>query len=144
MQTGFTLCSLVREKADPSSFPLSVISKLFFRDAAWPSAATFPPEVALPLLRAEWSRNEQLLRRGSTDFSWISPCEPLVHMIAARNQPDEIPELLEMIAKPFPKDGWVAALAQGLKRAGTTIDKVDKEKKLASVFDQAGASATTA
>jgi putative heme-binding domain-containing protein len=65
-------------------------------------------------------------------------------MIAARNQPDEIPELLEMIAKPFPKDGWVAALAQGLKRAGTTIDKVDKEKKLASVFDQAGASATTA
>jgi putative membrane-bound dehydrogenase-like protein len=46
-------------------------------------------------------------------------------------------ELLDVVAGENTKPGWIRAFGEGLKRTGSTIAKVDKDKKLAAVFGNA-------
>lgn len=62
----------------------------------------------------------------------------LIHVIGAKNEPKEIASTLGFLTQANGSASMIRAFAEGLKRAGTTIAKVDTEKKLAAVFAKAG------
>ncbi len=66
----------------------------------------------------------------------------LVRMIGARNDTAEVNELIASLETAPRKAPLIQALATGLKRAGTTLEKVDAGKKLTAVFTLAAASAS--
>lgn len=55
-----------------------------------------------------------------------------------------VPGLIDFVAGNSVRPLWVRALGDGLRRAGTTIEKADTEKKLAAVFTKAAATAVDA
>jgi putative membrane-bound dehydrogenase-like protein len=67
----------------------------------------------------------------------------LINIIGARNESSEVQELLQL----WTRDGHhlqadkLAALGTGLRRAGTTLTKVDKEGKLNAIFTKAASTA---
>jgi putative membrane-bound dehydrogenase-like protein len=64
--------------------------------------------------------------------------EKLITVIAASKRTPAIDAaLLDVVAGDNPNAGWIRAFGEGLKRAGDTIAKVDKDKKLAAVFGKA-------
>lgn len=91
-----------------------------------------PPELALSIQN---KRNE--LKTGYSER--LTP--GLFSVIGARNDPAEVTSVIAQLgAASGSNTTLIAALAEGLKRAGTTIEKVDTEKKLAAAF---GSAATT-
>jgi putative membrane-bound dehydrogenase-like protein len=84
------------------------------------------------------SRVLKLLSQGEVNTVFQAK---LLCVVAAQNKPEEIKEIIDWLAAGNASAPLLVALSQGLKRAGTTITKVDQEKKLASIFDKATASA---
>jgi putative membrane-bound dehydrogenase-like protein len=106
----------------------------------WVNAAVLsgPPDRACPILE-----NECLLKSMGSHRRPGPVTEDLVRIIAARNERDEVNRLLFMLTDGSgnSRPSWFVALAEGLKRAGTTIAKVDTEHKLAAVFTKAASTA---
>ncbi len=111
------------------------------------------------------SNNEPLIRAavfsGSRDrtafvFNWLSfrnKAENVedqkallesIQMIGFANKKAEVSSVIEFIARSSSQSASLRALAEGLKRAGTTIAKVDKDMKLAAVFARAADTARDA
>lgn len=67
----------------------------------------------------------------------------LLGIIGARNESAEVQELLQLWTREhsYLRADKLAALGTGLRRAGTTLAKVDKEGKLNAVFTQAALTA---
>jgi len=101
----------------------------------WISAAIFShsPEVIV-----------RLFTETGRDFSRLPELMPLfarqIEIRAAWN--DRIPELIDHIVERGASPLWLRALGDGLRRAGTTIEKADTQKKLSAVFAKAAATAT--
>ncbi|WP_166647113.1 PVC-type heme-binding CxxCH protein [Prosthecobacter fusiformis] len=70
----------------------------------------------------------------------------LIDIIGARNESAEVQELLQLWTRDDSRlqADKLAALGTGLRRAGTTLAKVDKEGKLTAVFTKAVATAQDA
>ena len=62
-----------------------------------------------------------------------------IQMIGAANKKDEVASVIEFIARSASQSASLRALAEGLRRAGATIAKVDTDNKLAAVFAKAAA-----
>lgn len=61
----------------------------------------------------------------------------LVEIVGAKNDPKETGAALALLTSGDISANMIRAFAQGLKRAGSSIAKVDKDKKLAAVFAKA-------
>lgn len=64
---------------------------------------------------------------------------PLLRIVGNRNQPHELDRVIHFLTSgtPQPDPELIRAFAEGLKRAGTSITRIDKEKKLAALFAKA-------
>ena len=70
----------------------------------------------------------------------------LIRIIGSQNDPDKNQFVLNLLSAAntpaSSRNLWIGAFTQGLKRAGTTLEKVDKTKRLSSVFTAAAAVAS--
>ena len=62
-----------------------------------------------------------------------------IQMIGVANRKDEIASVIQFISRSSSQSASLRALAEGLKRAGTSIAKVDTDNKLTAVFAKAAA-----
>jgi putative heme-binding domain-containing protein len=101
------------------------------REDKWISAAllSHAPEVVAAFLKP---------LTGDPAFAKESPqfAAKLVELLAA-SQPDSREQLLEFVAGRGARPALLRAFGDGLRRGGTTIEKADKEHKLAAVFAKA-------
>jgi len=67
-----------------------------------------------------------------------------IQLIGYANRKAEVDGVVDFIARSSSQSASLRALAEGLKRAGTTIAKADTDKKLAAVFAKAGETARDA
>ena len=68
----------------------------------------------------------------------------LIATRAATARASDRTELIDFVATGAPNPLWLGALGDGLRRAGTTIEKADIGKKLAAVFASAASTAANA
>jgi len=106
------------------------------RDAGdpWISAAVLsaPPDVTGPLF-SELSRDGKFSASpAGRDF-----LRKLVQVIGAKNDAKETAVTLSQLAQGEVSASMIRAFAEGLKRAGYSIAKVDGDKKLAAIFSKA-------
>ncbi len=106
------------------------------RDAgdSWIAAAVLsaPPHVTGPLF-SELSRDEKF----STSPAGRDFLRKLAQVIGAKNDAKESAATLRMITQGNVSALMIRAFAEGLKRAGSSIAKVDADNKLAAVFAKA-------
>jgi putative membrane-bound dehydrogenase-like protein len=98
------------------------------REGGWLSHAicSMPPQHAASVL-------------GKLAESGRPPLEGLVTAVFASVKGDQQKEWLSQLAERWPSPAAIKAAAVGLRRAGTSFDKVDTEGKLAAVFQKAAA-----
>ncbi len=103
---------------------------------AWHHAAVHsaPPEFAAPVFA-------MALKGGAP----VANLKPLLVTIGAENKPDEISATLALITGQTltAQTELVTALAEGLRKAGSSIEKADRERHLQDVFASATQSATS-
>ena len=148
-QLAFTLESIL-EKAWPlNSDPKQIAAKLgpaLARLAVagyadrWQSAALLsgPPEIVTSLLFAPMTQDAALEKSAAPFIA------KLIEMRAASKAEGGAATLITFIAKREPNPLWLRALGDGLRRAGTTIEKADGEHQLAPIFTKAAATASDA
>ena len=100
----------------------------------WISAAVLsaPPEVTEVLFR-DLSHDKKF----STSAAGKDFLRKLVQVIGAKNDAKETTATLSQLAQGDVSASMIRAFAEGLKRAGSSIAKVDADKKLAAVFAKA-------
>ncbi len=105
---------------------------------AWMAAALVsgPAPVISQVLFPALARDPALAQRASTLMT------KLIELRAATVAPSDYAALLDFVSQPGTRAVWLKALGEGLKRAGTSLDKVDTGKKLGVVFDRAAQAAT--
>ena len=132
-QAGGTISSM----HIPRDTAIQALEALALKDASdpWISDAILSAEPAL------CSELFQLLTKQKPEKAFMAK---LLSVIAARNDPKDIKAGIDWLADGHADATLITSLSQGLKRAGTTIAKVDTEKKLAAMFTKAAASATDA
>ncbi|QIF05125.1 PVC-type heme-binding CxxCH protein [Roseimicrobium sp. ORNL1] len=99
-----------------------------------------PPQRALRLLEnVIGSKSAPLQSKFAGD---------LILIIGSAGEPDANRYVLKLLSSTdlpaTSRNSWISAYTQGLKRAGTTLEKVDKEGKLAAVFTSAATVAANA
>jgi len=67
-----------------------------------------------------------------------------VRATAAMNKPGSIPALIDYVAAHLNTSDGIRALGEGLRRAGTSIEKADTGHKLAAIFTKAASTALDA
>jgi putative membrane-bound dehydrogenase-like protein len=92
-----------------------------------------PPQRALRLLEnVIGSKSAPLQGKFAAD---------LIRIIGSAGEPDANRYALKLLSSPnlpaTSRNLWITSYTQGLKRAGTTLEKVDKEGKLSAVFTSA-------
>lgn len=68
----------------------------------------------------------------------------LIEIRAASKPAEGYASLIEFVAQPGTSAQWLRALGEGLKQAGSSIEKADTEKKLAAMFSRSAAIAKDA
>jgi putative membrane-bound dehydrogenase-like protein len=133
IQVGGTMGSKLGEKSDT----VETLIALARKDAGdpWISSAILSahPSFSSPVLKG--------LSQGEVDSAFQAR---LLTVVSAQKNPEEIKEIIDWLAAGNANPPLLTALSQGLKRAGTTIAKVDTENKLAAVFTKAAATADDA
>ncbi len=89
--------------------------------------------------RPYWLYGSLTFRKPAGEGPTAALQTELARMIGARNNEREVRAVIDSIAGAANKAPLVKALATGLKRAGTSLEKADTEKKLAQVFASAAA-----
>jgi putative membrane-bound dehydrogenase-like protein len=107
---------------------------------SWISAALLsgPPEVVSGVLWPAMIRDLAQARKAAAFVA------KLIEVHAASKPGPALASLIDFVAQPGTSPLWLRALGDGLRRAGTTIEKADTEKKLAGVFTRAAAAAADA
>jgi putative membrane-bound dehydrogenase-like protein len=125
----------LQQDQDLTASPLvAALVELLAKDRAnsWiaDAALALPPELAWPLF-------QQLSKQASGD----KLLSGLAQTIGARNQAAEVTGLLNWMTEGGAKPATLRAFGDGLKRAGTSIQKIDGAGKLDGVFQRAAATA---
>ena len=114
-------------------------ARLAVRDFAdkWISAALLSgsPEMVTNVLFPAMTRDPVLAKKAAPFVA------RLVEIRAASKPADGYASLIDFIAQPGTSPLWLRALGDGLRRAGTAIEKADAGKKLDAVFARAAATA---
>ncbi len=117
-------------------------ARLAERDFAdkWISAALLSgsPEMVTSVLFPAMTRDPALAKKAAPFVAH------LVEIRAAAKPAGGYAALIDFIAQPGTSPLWLRALGDGLRRAGTTIEKADAGKKLEAVFTRAAATAADA
>jgi putative heme-binding domain-containing protein len=113
------------------------LARLATRDFGdkWISTALLsaPPEIVSGVIFPAMTRDAALARRAAPFVA------ALVEIRAAMKPAEGYAALLEFIAQPGTSVLWLRAFGDGLRRAGTSIEKVDSGRKLDAVFVRAAA-----
>ncbi len=111
----------------------SVLTRFSAADRAdkWTSAAllSHAPEIVRALLKPVIA--DPAYAKESPQFA-----AKLIELLAA-SRPDAREQLLEFVAGRGTSPALLRAFGDGLRRGGTTIEKTDKDRKLAAVFSKA-------
>ncbi|MDO8542905.1 MAG: c-type cytochrome [Opitutaceae bacterium] len=141
MQLAFTLESaLAGAKGGAAPTPLTTAyTRLAQRDATnkWVSAALLsgPPEIVNGILFPAMTRD---LGQAKKSAAFVAK---LIEIRAASKPAEGYGSLIDFVAQAGTSPAWLRALGEGLRRAGTSIEKVDTGNKLAAVFGRAAATA---
>jgi len=101
----------------------------------WQSAALLsaPPDIVTGLLFDPMTQ-DSVLRSNAAPF-----IAKLIEMSAASKTAGGSASLIDFVASGTPNPLWLRALGDGFRRAGTTIEEADRQKKLAGIFAKAAA-----
>lgn len=142
-QLAFSVQRVLAKPGLPTavSQPLAAAyADLALRDTAdeWMAAALVsgPAPVISQILFPALTRDMALAERAPQLVT------KLIELRAATVGPDQYAALLTFVAQPGTQAAWLKALGEGLKRAGTSINKVDTGKKLEAVFTRAAQAIT--
>ena len=117
-------------------------ARLARRDHAdkWISAALLsaPPAAVNGVLFPAMTRDPAVARAAAPFVA------SLIEIQAASNPPGGYGPLLDFIAQPGTSVLWLRAFGDGLRRAGTSVEKVDTTRRLDAVFARASATAADA
>ena len=127
---------LVAEEADCLADSYMRLAKRDYSDP-WISAALLsgPPSVVVGPLFA-LVNSDRDFAAGAADFT--------AHLIEikAESQPaSEGAALIDFVTRPEVRPEWIRALGAGLRRAGTSIEAIDSEGRLAALFSRSAANA---
>jgi putative membrane-bound dehydrogenase-like protein len=145
-QLAFTVETALQNVWSPSSDPKGIKAQLAPAlvklalggwEDRWQSAALLggPPEIVTGLLFPPMTQNPALEKMAAPFIA------KLIEMRAASKTAGESAALIDFIAKRDPNPLWLRALGEGLRRAGSSIEKADTEQKLAAIFTKAAATA---
>ncbi len=113
------------------------LARLAERDSgdSWISAALLsgPPAVVSAALLPSATRDLAAAKKSAAFVA------KLVEIAAASKPAGGYASLIDFVAQPGASPLWLRALGEGLRHAGTSIDQVDSEKKLAAMFTRAAA-----
>lgn len=103
----------------------------------WISAALLSgtPEIVSGVLFPAFTREPARAREAAAFVA------KLIEIRAAAKVGEGFGALIDFVAQPGTAPAWLRALGDGLRRAGTTIEAADTQKKLAAVFTRAAATA---
>jgi putative membrane-bound dehydrogenase-like protein len=136
--TQTALAALKPASAQPAAQALAngyvALAKRDHADA-WLAAALLSgtPEVVGGVLFPAMTGDAALAREASAFVA------KLIEIRAAMKPADGYAALIGFVAQPGTSPLWLRALGDGLRRAGLSIEQVDSERKLASVFTRASA-----
>ena len=120
--------------------PLAIAySKLAASDHGepWISAALLsaPPAVVTGTLFPAMTRDPARAKQASPFVA------KLIGVAAASKPAEGYAALIDFVAQPGASAAWLRALGKGLRRAGTSIEQIDTERKLAAAFERAATQA---
>ena len=120
-------------QATPALAP--AYARLALRDAgdSWISAALLsgPPAVVTDALFTAMTRDLAVAKKSAAFVA------KLLEIRAASKPAAGYAPLIEFVAQPGASPQWLRALGDGLRRAGSSIEQADSERKLAVVFTRA-------
>ena len=128
-------------KAGPqnSSALAAAYARLAQRDAGdtWISAALLsaPPEIVSGILFSALTTD---VTKAKAAAAFVAK---LIEIRAASKPAGGHAALIDFVAQPGTTAGWLRALGEGLRRAGSSIEQADTGRKLAAVFTRAAATA---
>ncbi len=121
---------------------LRVLRDIIRGDAGdpWISAAVLsaPPHIT-DLFFGLWTDKEFSISPAGKDF-----LRKFVQLIGAKNDPKETASVMRQFTRHSVSPSMIHSFAEGLKRAGSSIAKVDTDNKFAAVFANAAATANDA
>lgn len=137
-QLALTLPSLLAVQASPGlSAALVKLAGRDFADA-WIAAAILsgPTEIVSGALFSAMTGDLATARQAA---SFVAK---LIEIRAAAQPVEGAADLIEILAQPGTSVAWVRAFGDGLRRAGSSIEQVDRSARLAAVFARAAVVAT--